>query len=88
MAFFRVQSAFEQSAENGRFDLAPVVARRPDQQFDLFRLERNWGDVFEQVTVELQKLGIEHPAVAATLHGLPQRTDGSGKMLGRVLQTQ
>jgi hypothetical protein len=36
VAFVGVEGAFEQGAEDGRFDLAPVVAGGVDQQLDLF----------------------------------------------------
>ena len=52
-AFLGVERAFEQRAEDCRFDLSPVLARRLDQHQQFFAFERQGLARLEQVSVEM-----------------------------------
>jgi hypothetical protein len=67
-----LSSAFEERAEDRRFDLFPVGLRRLDQQPELQVVERECFGLFEQTAVEALEVLHEDLREAAGVHGLPQ----------------
>ncbi len=76
VALAGVERAFEQGAEDRRFDLAPVGARGGEQAVDLGAGERQHVAVgrraLEQLAVEAQQVLGERGAEAAAVHVGPQ----------------
>ena len=60
VALVRVQGAFQQRAENGGFDLTPILPRGFFQQAELQAVDRQNGVVGKQTAVEVQKLFAQH----------------------------
>jgi hypothetical protein len=56
-ALVRVEKAFEQRAEDGRVDLAPVERGRGLQQADFVGFQRQCAAAVEQAAVEMGDLG-------------------------------
>ena len=57
VALAGVEGAFQQGAEDGGLDIAPVGARGLDEQVDLVAVERQGRGVGEEAAVEAQDLG-------------------------------
>src|SRR3546814_2161902 len=68
-----VQRAFQEGAENRRFDLGPDMLTGLDQHFQLFGIERDRGAFLEQVAVELLQRHTECGGKLALVHRRPQR---------------
>jgi hypothetical protein len=81
VAFVRVERAFEQGAEDGRLDLAPVGARGFAQQHDLFALERQHLGLLEQLAVEARQRVAQHGGKTADIHFAPQRGEQRHELL-------
>src|SRR5262249_11692193 len=55
-ALFGIEKALEQRPENRRIDLAPIEARRGDEETDIARFEAKRAASIEQATVEVRNL--------------------------------
>src|SRR3546814_966680 len=65
--------AFQEGAENPRFDLGPDMLTGLDQHFKLFGIGRDRGAFLEQVAVELLQRHTECGGKLALVHRRPQR---------------
>ena len=79
VALARVEGAFEQGAEDGGFDVAPVGAGGFAQQGDLVAVKRDGGGLGKQAAVEAQHVAAHDGREAAAVHGLPQALDHGGE---------
>ena len=68
----RIQRAFEQGAEDGRFDVLPFGACRFDQQGDLFAAQRQRVRTLEQLAVESEHIVGDGGRESALVHVLPE----------------
>ena len=76
-----VEGAFEEGAEAGGLDVAPVGVGGFDEEAELVAVDGEGRGGFEEATVELLKLALEDGGEAARVHGLPHGGDGFGEVL-------
>ena len=86
VTFDGVERAFEQGAEDGGLDIAPVGAGGFDEQPKLVLSERQRGAFGKQPSVKLEYVGAQRGGEAAGVHLLPQLLDHRHKMLRGVGQ--
>ncbi len=89
VALVGVERAFQQGAEDGGLDLAPLRAGRVDEQHDLRAGERQHVGLLEQLAVEAQHGHGERHREAAGIHLAPQRghhAHGGGRVVGVLFQ--
>jgi hypothetical protein len=80
------QRAFEQGAEDRRFDLRPVGVRGLQQQADLLAIQGDDFGLLEELAVEARQRGTQDDGEAADVHLAPQRGEQRHELLRIVLQ--
>ena len=70
--FLWVQCAFQQCAEDRRFDLRPLMFRRLYQHFQLVRFEVERGAILKQIAVKTLDRHAERGRELALVHRLPK----------------
>ena len=81
-AFGLVEGLFEEGAEDGGIDLAPVVGGGLSEFADFLAAERENGAGFEEFAVEAADLGFDGVGEAAGIHGFPELADEAGEVVG------
>ena len=80
----RFQRLFEQGAEDGRIDQAPVVLGRREQLRDAVPAQREHLRLGEHAAVEAFQLGADGGGIAAEIHGAPEVLDQRLEALRRL----
>gem|GEM_PF-2992592 len=80
------QRAFEQGAEDRRFDLRPVGVRGLQQQADLLAVQGDHFRLLEELAVEARQRRAQDDREAAAVHLAPQRGEQRDELLRTVLQ--
>ena len=86
MALDGIERTLQQRAEDGGLDIAPVGARRLDEQLELVVGERERGGALEEAAVEVAHLFAEHGGESAGLHAAPQFLDHRDELIGVAVQ--
>jgi hypothetical protein len=82
----RRQRAFEERAENRRFDLRPVGVCGFDQQADLVAVERDHLGLLEQFAVEARQRRAQDDRETTAVHVAPERGEQRHELLRALLQ--
>ncbi len=86
VAFGRRQGAFEQGAEDGRFDLRPVGLAGVEQEADLVAVEGDHVGLLEEFAVEARQRFAQDDGEATAIHLAPQCAEQRDELHGVVPQ--
>ncbi len=86
MTFGGVQGAFEQGAEDGGFDIGPILMGGIDEEIELVGGEFEGLGIGEEAAVEAEEVFAEDGGEAAFVHVLPDGHGHGGEFVGGVLE--